>query len=101
MPPNEEATLDPRPRSAWLRVALAADQLARYTEGDAVLRATATWRAQLLQASRPVVRELAVKITPVRGSPPARSSRRRAHVATRPLAVDQPPRAAAGVLVAQ
>ena len=65
LPPNEEATLDPRPRSARLRVVLTSPQLARYTAGDAVLRATATWRAQLLRKSHPVVRELAVRITPV------------------------------------
>jgi len=63
LPPNAEATLDPRPRNARLRVVLTADQLARYTAGEATLRATATWRAQLLRTSRPVVRELPVRIT--------------------------------------
>ena len=101
LPPNAEATLDPRPRSARRRVVLTADRLARYTAGDAVLRATATWRAQLLRKSHPVVREVPVRITPVREPPPSSSSRRGAHVATRPLAVHEPPRAAAGVLVAQ
>ena len=99
--PNKEATLDPRPRSARLRVVLTADQLARYTTGEAVLRATATWRAQLLRKSRPVVRELAVTITPARESPQPSSSRRGTYVAARPLAVHEPPRAAAGVLVSQ
>jgi hypothetical protein len=99
LPPNEEATLDPRPRNARLRVVLTAEQLAPYTAGQAVLRATATWRAQLLRKSHPVVREVAVKLTP--REPPPRSSGRGAHVAARPLAVHEPPRAAAGVLVAQ
>jgi hypothetical protein len=101
LPPNEEATLDPRPRNARLRVALTADQLARYAAGAAMLRATATWRAQLLRKSHPVVRELAVKITAARESPPPSSARRGAYVVTRPLTVHEPPRAAAGVLVAQ
>ena len=99
--PNEEATLDPRPRSATLRVVLTDEQLAPYTAGGAVLRATATWRAQLLRTSRPVVRELAVRITPPRERPAARSSRRATYVAARPLAIHQPPGASAGVLVAQ
>ena len=99
--PNAEATLDPRPRNARLRVVLTADQLARYAAGEAVLRATATWRAQLLRTSRPVVRELAVRITPGRESAPPSSSRRGSYVAARPLAVHQPPRATTGVLVAQ
>ena len=98
--PNEEATLDPRPRNARLRVVLTGEQLARYTAGEAVLRATATWRAQLLRKSHPVVREVAVRIIPPRESSP-RPSARGAHVAARPLAVHEPPRAPAGVLVAQ
>jgi hypothetical protein len=101
LPPNEEATLDPRPRSARLRVVLTADLLARYAAGEAVLRATATWRAQLLRTSRPVIREVAVRIIPGSASPRSRSSRRGAYVGARPLAVHQPPRAPAGVLVAQ
>ena len=101
LPPNAEATLDPRPRSARLRVVLTADRLARYDPGDAVLRATATWRAQLLRKSRPVVREVAVKITPTSERSSPGSSRRGTYVAARPLAVHEPPRPATGVLVAQ
>lgn len=101
LPPNTEATLDPRPRSARLRVVLGADRLARYTSGDAVLRATATWRAQLLRESHPAVRELVVRIISARQPPPVSSSRRGTHVAASPLAIHEPPRAAAGILVAQ
>jgi hypothetical protein len=101
LPPNEEATLDPRPRNARLRIVLTADRLGRYAAGDAVLRATATWRAQLLRKSHPVVREVAVRITPARESPPRGSSGRGAHVVASPLAIHEPPRAATGVHVAQ
>lgn len=101
LPPNEEATLDPRPRSARLRVVLTAGQLARYGAGDGVLRATATWRAQLLRESRPVVREVAVRITPPSEPTSPGASRRRSYVAARPLAVHEPPRPASRVLVAQ
>ena len=102
LPSNEEATLDPSPRSARLRVVLTAEQLARYRAGDAVLRATASWRAQLLQKSRPVVRELAVMISPADGPPGrTRASRRRSYVASRPLAIDEPPGAPARILVAE
>ena len=101
LPPNKEATLDPRPRNARLRIVLTADQIARYAAGDAVLRATATWRAQLLRKSHPVVREVAVRITPMPEPTPPSSSRRGTYVAARPLAVHEPPRAATGVLVAQ
>ena len=100
LPPNEEATLDPRPRSARVRVVLGADRLARYVAGDAVLRATATWRAQLLRKSHPVVREVAVRISAV-NAPPSGLSPRGTDVAARPRAVHQPPRAAARILVAQ
>ena len=101
LPPNDEATLDPRPRNARLRVVLTDDRLGRYAAGDAVLRATATWRAQLLRKSHPVVREVAVRITPARQSAPRGSSSRGAHVFASPLAIHVAPRAAAGVLVAQ
>ena len=101
LPPNEEATLDPRPRSARVSVVLGAEQLAGYSAGDAVLRATATWRAQLLRKSHPVVRERAVRITPGREPVPTGGSRRDAYVVAREPAVHQTPRAAAGVLVAQ
>jgi len=101
LPPNAEATLDPRPRNARLRVVLTADQLARYTAGEATLRATATWRAQLLRTSRPVVRELAVRITSARESRPPSFSRRGPYVAARPLAVHESPRSTTWVLVAQ
>ena len=101
LPPNKEATLDPRPRSARLHVVLTADRLARYGAGDAVLRATATWRAQLLRKSRPVVREVAVRITPSSEPSSPSASRRGTYVAARPLAVHEPPRPATGVLVAQ
>jgi hypothetical protein len=92
--PNEEATLDPRPRNASLRVVLTAERLSRYGAGEAVLRATATWRAQLLRTSRPVVRELAVRITPAR-EPPRRTFtsldvRRRASI-RRPRAARRAP----------
>lgn len=98
--PNEEATLDPRPRSARLRVVLSAEELAHYRAGDAVLRATASWSAQLLRKSRPVVREVAVTINPAREAPPS-SSRRRSNVAARPLQIDEPPGAPTGIVVAQ
>jgi hypothetical protein len=100
LPPNDEATLDPRPRSARVRVVLGADRLARYVAGDALLRATATWRAQLLRKSHPVVREVAVRISAV-GELPSGFSPRGTDVAARPRAVHEPPRAAAGILVAQ
>lgn len=100
LPANREATLDPRPRSARLRVVLSADRLTRYAAGDAVLRATATWRAQLLRESRPVVRERRVRIIPVRASTRG-SLRRGTDVAARPLSIHEAPRAAAWVLVAQ
>ena len=101
LPPNEEATLDPRPRSARVRIVLGAEQLQRYAAGDAVLRATATWRAQLLRKSHPVVRERAVRITPARAPRPTDRSRRDAYVVAREPAVHEPPRAPAGILVAQ
>jgi hypothetical protein len=100
LPPNKEATLDPRPRSARVRVVLDGDRLGRYSAGAAALRATATWRAQLLRKSRPVVREIAVRISAARESPSS-ASPRRADVAARPLAVHEPPRAPARILVAQ
>lgn len=101
LPPNREATLDPRPRNARLRVVLTADQLARYAAGEAVLRATATWRAQLLRKSRPVVREVAVRINPAREAPLPSASRRGTYVAARPRPVHEPPRAPTGILVTQ
>jgi hypothetical protein len=100
MPPNREATLDPRPRNERLEIVLSDDQLARYRAGGAVLRASATGRSQILHMPAVVVRELEVTITPTpRPSSPA--SERGRYVAARPRAVDEPPRAAAGILVAK
>ena len=98
LPNAPDPTMDPRPRHATVRVVLTEAQLARYRAGEAVLRATARGRSQLLHTPTPVVRELAVTITP---ATPSSSSGRDAQVAARPFAVDEAPRAPTGVLVAQ
>lgn len=99
LPPNApDPTMDPRPRRATLRVVLSDAQISRYRPGEAVLRATATGRSQLLHTPAPVARELAVTITP---ATPSSSSGRGTHGGAGPLAVDEAPRATPGVLVAQ
>ena len=73
LPPNKEATLDPRPRTERLEIVVRDDQLARYRAGSALLRASATGRMQILHMPAVVVRELDVTIRPASRSPSADS----------------------------
>ena len=59
---NEWAAIDPRPRAGSLTVALTPEQLARFQNGAAKVRATATGRPQWLRLPPPTVREAAVEI---------------------------------------
>jgi hypothetical protein len=62
VPGNEWASFDPRPRRASPRVVLTPEQLARFADGAAVVRATATGRRQWMRLPPPTVREVAVEI---------------------------------------
>jgi hypothetical protein len=59
---NEWASFDPRPRRASQRIVLTSEQLARFQNGPATVRATATGRPQWLRLPPPTVREAAVEI---------------------------------------
>lgn len=59
---NDWASFDPRPRRASQRVLLTPEQLARFQNGPATVRATATGRPQWLRLPPPTVREAAVEI---------------------------------------
>jgi hypothetical protein len=59
---NDWASFDPRPRRASQRVLLTPEQLARFPDGPATVRATATGRPQWLRLPPPTVREAAVEI---------------------------------------
>jgi hypothetical protein len=62
LPGNNWAAFDPRPRRAAPSVALPPELLARFGEGAALLRATATGRPQWLRLPPPLVREAVVEI---------------------------------------
>lgn len=62
VPGNEWAAFDPRPRRASQRVVLTPEQLARFRNGAAKVRATATGRPQWMRLPPPTVREAAVEI---------------------------------------
>lgn len=59
---NEWAFFDPRPRQAAQTFILTSAILARFQNGPAQLRATATGRMQLSRVPPPLVRELAMEI---------------------------------------
>jgi hypothetical protein len=59
---NEWAALDPRPEWAAHEVTLAPELLARFHEGPATLRATATGRPQWTRLPPPTVRETPVEL---------------------------------------
>ena len=59
---NDWASFDPRPRRASQTVVLTSEQLARFRNGPATLRATATGRPQWMRLPPPTVRETAVEI---------------------------------------
>ena len=62
VPGNEWASFDPRTRRASQRVVVTPEQLSRFKEGAALLRATATGRPQWTRLPPPAVRESAVEI---------------------------------------
>jgi hypothetical protein len=59
---NEWASFDPRPRRASPTVVVTPEQLARFTDGAATVRATATGRPQWMRLPPPTVREGGVEI---------------------------------------
>jgi hypothetical protein len=59
---SEWVALDPRPCPGSLRVVLTREQLARFRDGAATVRATATGRPQWLRLPPPTVREAAVNL---------------------------------------
>jgi hypothetical protein len=59
---NEWASFDPRPENASQRVSLTPEQLARFRDGAAKVRATATGRPQWTRLPPPTVREASVEI---------------------------------------
>jgi hypothetical protein len=59
---NDWAALDPRPRRASRAATLTPELLARFAEGAARLRATATGRPQWTRLPPPLVRETAVEV---------------------------------------
>ena len=58
---NEWAAIDPRPRDASHGVTVTREQLSRFQNGAATVRATATGRPQWLRLPPPTVREVAVE----------------------------------------
>jgi hypothetical protein len=62
IPSNHVASLDPRTRSAMLHVVLGQEQLARFHEGRATIRASAIGGPQWLRTPPPLVRTLPVVI---------------------------------------
>jgi hypothetical protein len=62
LPGNVWASFDPRPRKGSHAVTLTPEALARFAEGPATLRATATGRPQWTRLPPPTVREAAVEI---------------------------------------
>ena len=62
LPGNQWASFDPRPTSASHDVALTPEHLARFRDGAATLRATATGRPQWTRLPPPTVRELPVEV---------------------------------------
>ena len=69
IPANHTASLDPRIRSARLLVPIEREVLSRFQPGDAVLRVIGLGRSQWLRVPPPKIRELAVRIPPVRSLP--------------------------------
>lgn len=69
VPKNNFASYDPRTQRAALRVALTPELLARFEDGPARVRATATGRAQWLRVPPPEVREIIVEIRRELSSP--------------------------------
>lgn len=59
---NEWASFDPRPRRASPTVVVTPEQLVRFTDGAAKVRATATGRPQWMRLPPPTVREVGVEI---------------------------------------
>lgn len=59
---NEWASFDPRPRRASPSVVVTTEQLARFADGAAKVRATATGRPQWMRLPPPTVREAGVEI---------------------------------------
>jgi hypothetical protein len=59
---NEWAAFDPRPRTASQSVVLTPEQLSRFRNGAASVRATATGRPQWTRLPPPTVREAAVEV---------------------------------------
>lgn len=62
VPGNEWASFDPRPRRASQKVVLTPELLARFADGEAKVRATATGRRQWTRLPPPTVRESEVEI---------------------------------------
>ena len=59
---NEWAAIDPRPQDASHGITVTRELLARFQNGAATVRATATGRPQWLRLPPPTVREVAVEI---------------------------------------
>ncbi|HEX6184024.1 MAG TPA: hypothetical protein VFZ44_09115 [Pyrinomonadaceae bacterium] len=59
---NEWAAIDPRPRDSSHDVSVTWEQLSRFQNGAATVRATATGRPQWMRLPPPTVREVAVEI---------------------------------------
>lgn len=62
VPGNEWAAIDPRPRAASQSVGVTPETLERFSEGAALVRATATGRPQWTRLPPPTVRETRVEI---------------------------------------
>ncbi len=74
VPGHTNASYDPRTIHASQRVTLTSEQLERFHAGRARLRVTANGRSQWLRVPPPVIREQAVEIGEIIGTPRAPAS---------------------------